>query len=103
MSLPSSDDHVPDARFKSPRRILGRVCFRQDDDALRKPVGTQTIVQTLFPLLERCCIDGLHPRMSSPTSRHVAECVNAPTEMRSTPDSAMVRTVSRFTPPLASN
>ncbi len=31
-----------------------------------------------------------------------AECVSAPTEMKSTPVSAMARTPARFTPPLAS-
>src|SRR5439155_13041411 len=39
---------------------------------------------------------------SSPMSRAGAEWVSAPTEITSTPVSAMARTVSRVTPPLAS-
>ena len=35
-------------------------------------------------------------------SRHGAEWVSAPTEMKSTPVAAIARTVSRFTPPDAS-
>src|SRR6185503_14307129 len=39
---------------------------------------------------------------SRPISTALAEWVNAPTEMKSTPVSAIARTVARLTPPLAS-
>lgn len=41
--------------------------------------------------------------MSIPISRAGAECVSAPIAIRSTPVSAIARTVARFTPPEASN
>lgn len=47
--------------------------------------------------------DESHLTQSSPTSKLVAECVNAPMLIRSTPVSAMPFTVDRFTPPDASS
>ena len=47
------------------------------------------------------CVGG-HASKSRPMSTARAECVSAPTEIKSTPVWAMARTVFRFTPPLAS-
>ena len=48
-------------------------------------------------------IEGDHARTSRDTSRDAAECVSAPIEMKSTPVSAMARTLARVMPPDASS
>src|SRR5438034_1173532 len=48
-------------------------------------------------------VERAHGSNSSEKSIARAECVSAPTEMKSTPVAAICGTVSRVTPPLASN
>ena len=69
--------------------------------------GNSKTVWIPFPALraagdDHVAIPSSRSSISSPRSSTLAECVSAPTEIMSTPLSAMALTVSRFTPPDAS-
>src|SRR4029077_14499495 len=101
----AEDDHVRVGRGSLPRepeRVadvigyvlhVGPLVVVREDDRVALPRECAHLV------LHR----GDHSRTSSETVSERAECVSAPTEMKSTPVSAIDRTVASETPPEASS